>query len=436
MRPSARWRRLASATFRAASATCIGCRTTAAISVRSFTPCSTEKTSGSGSWERSQRRRCAMSSAAFERIASRYEAHRSGIAALENYLSVRSTGIAIRPEAVADFIDLRPEFIQSLFDQLVKDDVMQRRACWICPECDAPIERKSDDENKRECDLCCRPYSSGEVEFAKCYFLKRTILRTMPRRSKSGEKVQINPMTDPSSLKYAHITPWQTLREDDYTIPITTLGDGPRKAALSLLEKYGIARLRWEGDTPTPDKLLSFENWVGPVRAQQNDFKGKVQSLHPDHALAANTGSSAKPLAPHVDGTQDDFTPAILAFQYDLSSTWGAESTFIDMAALMGSLPPEQLERICTALARADCATCTKTKGEWTKTYCGSIVRAECAGRSISVRLRLDDLLKVIPECRREFESLRAAVSSWAKTNVLRYTPHDGDVVIFDNLSL
>jgi len=63
----------------------------------------------------------------------------------------------------------------------------------------------------------------------------------------------------------------------------------------------------------------------------------------------------------------------------------------------------------------------------------GPLFRAECEGHSLSIRVREDDKLKVIPDCQPEFDLLKATILTWAKTNLLRYTPHEGDVVIFDN---
>lgn len=382
-----------------------------------------------------------MSSGAFERIARKYESFRNRIADLEGYLSVRSVGVAIRPDAAADFVGLKPDFLEVLFQELVSEDVLQSRECWICPNCDAPIERDENEYGTRECDLCSRGYSRAQVELENCYFLKRPIMRTLDTSSEGKEagRMEMNPLKDISRQQWGRVTPWKTLREEEYTVSITTLHAGVRQQALEYLQRYGIARLRWQGDPPTPERLLSLENWIGPSRTEQNDFKGKVKSLKPDYDVAPNTGDSAKALSPHVDGTQDEFTPGILAFQYDLSATWGAESTFIDTAAMLGDIPGDELERIITGLARSDCATCTKTKVDkktgtvWSKTFNGPLIRSECEGNSVSIRIREDDLLKVIPECQHEFDALKSAIAKWSETNVLRYTPHEGDVVIFDN---
>jgi alpha-ketoglutarate-dependent taurine dioxygenase len=381
-----------------------------------------------------------MSSAAFELIAGKYSSHRAQIAELERYLSVRSLDVAIRAEQAADFLGLKPDFVEVLLEELANADALLVRKCWICPTCEELIEGEENETGKRECDLCNHQYSKDQVGLENCYFIKTPIVRTTFSSGRTDDtKMEYNSLKDRDRQQWARITPWKTLREDEYTISVTTLHAGVREQALRYLQKYGIARLRWQGDPPVSERLLSLENWIGPARTEQNDFKGKVKSLKPDYDIAPNTGDSAKALSPHVDGTQDEFTPAVLAFQYDLSATWGAESTFIDTAAMLAQLPGDELERIIATLSRNDCATCTKTKTDketgavWSKTFNGPLIRSECGGNSVSIRIREDDLLKVIPECQREFDALKSAIAKWSESNLLRYTPHEGDIVVFDN---
>ncbi len=246
-------------------------------------------------------------------------------------------------------------------------------------------------------------------------------------------KDTMNPLADEHLKKFARVTSWRSLREEEYTISVTTLHPGVRADVLERLSRFGIARLRWQGDVPTVERLQSLEQWIGPARSVQNDYVGKVKALVPNYNAPPNTGDSSQELTPHVDGTQDEMTPGVLAFQYDYSATWGAESTFVDMAAALAEFPGDKLEEVLTALARGDCATCTKTKNTWTKTFNGPIVRALPGGAAFSVRLREDDLLRVTPACQSQFELLKAELVKWAASNVTRYTPQEGDVVIFDN---
>ena len=41
--------------------------------------------------------------------------------------------------------------------------------------------------------------------------------------------------------------------------------------------------------------------------------------------------------------------------------------------------------------------------------------------------------MQVIPECQAEFNNLKTAVASWSEKHSIRYTPQEGDLVIFDN---
>jgi alpha-ketoglutarate-dependent taurine dioxygenase len=382
-----------------------------------------------------------MSSSAFERIAREFEANRTPVADLERFLSKRTVDVPIRIDSVADFVHAKPFLARTLLNALVKEDVLTEKECWVCPKCDVVIESKPDEYGKRECDLCSHSYSKEEATHERCYFLKRTIVRSLTTKAKSNLETSMNnnPLADTEKQRWAKIVPWKTLAEDDYTISFPTLNAGVRRNALQLIEKYGIVRLRWEANEPSLDRLLSLENWVGPARPEQNDFVGKVKALKPDYSAPPITGDSALALTSHVDGTQDEVTPAMLAFQYVYGGTWGGESTFLDTAAMLSELATDDLERILTTLARKDCATCTKTKvnketgATWSKTFNGPLFRSECGGNSVSIRVREDDLLRVIPDCQPEFDFLKSSINEWARKNLIRYTPHEGDIVIFDN---
>jgi len=375
-----------------------------------------------------------MSSDVFARIATKYTSLGDKVGAVESYLSRQYLEVPIRIESAADFVRVRPEILRPIFDDLAEASVLDRRECWICTHCDTVIEGPEEDDGKRVCDTCDRRFSSLTADHETCYYLRRPIVSSHERRASAHGRDQVtNPMTDPTRRQQMRIAPWKTLREEQYTISVTTLHDGPKKQALKCLEEFGIVRLRWQADPPTAERLASIENWIGPARTRQNDYNGKVKSIKPNYDAPPNTGDSARELPPHVDGTQDPRTPAILGFQYDLTSTWGAESTFLDMAAVLSELSEGDLEEVLTTLARKDCATCTKTKGTWTQTFNGPLVRSECGDQSISIRLREDDLLTVITPCQSAFDKLKTVVTEWNRANKIRYTPHEGDVVIFDN---
>jgi alpha-ketoglutarate-dependent taurine dioxygenase len=377
-----------------------------------------------------------MSQDVFERIQTKRPSLITLLAKVETKLSKLGTRNAIRPSKFCSFVGSDPDTISVLLEDLHQEGLLEKKIGCICPQCDVLIDSEIDDEERRICDLCHRAYFDARLGREECYYLTRPLVLRSQRGTHMQSKSAENPLNDESGRRYAKIVPWRTLRSEDYTIEFPTLNAGVKNDALDKLQKYGIALLRWHGDSPSEQRLESLENWIGPARIRQNDFEGKVKSLVPKYDVEPNTGDSAKRLAPHVDGTQDPYTPAVLAFQYDYSPTWGAESTFFDMAAILSDMPTDLLERTLTALALNNCATCTKSKGAWSQTFNGPLVRAVFGGQAISIRLREDDLLKVTPACQAEFDLLKSTVSAWANKHVLRYTPHEGDVVIFDNWRL
>lgn len=374
--------------------------------------------------------------AEFARIANEYPAHQHGLAELENHLSLQSLGVPLSPDRIADFVGLSPHFIEEMLQEFAEKGLMGKQQFGVCPECNVPIESDAA-AGRRECDLCEKTYPDAALSFTYFYHLKQhVLLRTSAAAVSNGSQIMENPLANNASQTRFRIEPWATLPEEAFTISVATLHEGPRRQALDYLEKFGIVRLRWQGDPPTVGRIASLEQWIGPARTEQNDFRGKVHELHPRPGVAANTGSSMHKLAPHVDGTQDEITPAFLVFQYDHSATWGGESTFYDMAALLGALPGDVLVRLLTSLSRAKSATCTKVKENWSKTYIGPLFRAENDGHTLSLRFRGDDLLKVIPECEADFKILKDAIETWTNQHALRYTPQEGDLVVFDNWRL
>ena len=378
-----------------------------------------------------------MSSDAFARIAGRHESRKDAVGKLERYLAARGTTDGVRSNVAADFVDCPPEEVEGLLEELVEEQVLVRRDEWVCPGCDVPITGDVEADETRLCDECARYYRVDQVRVEPCYYLRAPLVQK-PRTDADGDGVFMgqNPLKVADSLRIAGVTPWKVLAEDEFTLPVDALEGGDKSTALRMLHKYGIVRIRMHGDPPSAQRLLSLENWVGPAREVQNDTPGKVKSLVPNYEAPPNTGDSSQALAPHVDGTQDEQTPALLAFQYETGGKWGAESTFLDTTAMLAELPEHDLRRILTVLARKDCATCTKTKGKWTQTFSGPIVQSQYGGLSVSIRLRDDDLLSVVDECAREFNELRELVRTWSDHNMIRYTPQDGDIVIFDNWRL
>ena len=176
------------------------------------------------------------------------------------------------------------------------------------------------------------------------------------------------------------------------------------------------------------EQLLALEDFLGPAIENQNGYVGKIKEINPDEAIDANTGDSAKALPFHTDGTQEPILPpAILAFQYITSATFGGLSTFLDLAQLFLEMSSEDRLDILTALARPDAAT-SKKKG---LTYHGPLVVPVCGDRGLSLRLRFDDVMTVNEKYSPQFHKLKQRILR--RQNVLAYSPHEGDIVLFDN---
>lgn len=375
-----------------------------------------------------------MSQDAFARIASKFTAYTTTVAAIEKYLSKQRIGSVIRLDHAASFVRSTPQLLEAMLDELCNDTLLDQTTIWICMRHDTAVGTGTDVQGRRYCDLCQEWYFERQLQSEQAYSLRIPVVPKMNTadQNAAGEKPP-QPMKDLAQRRYARIQPWATLQESQFTIETPTLSDGVKRAALDHLQQFGIARIRFEADVPTSERLETIENWIGPARSQQNDHVGKVKSIEPKAGIAATTGDSVMALGPHVDGTQDNYTPALLGFQYDVGAKWGAESTFMDAAAMLSEINSCDLQRILTSLARRDCSTCTKRKGSWQQTFTGPLVRAEYAGHSVSLRFRPDDLLQVIPECMPEFTLLKNAIDQWYERHAIQFTPREGDIVIFDN---
>jgi alpha-ketoglutarate-dependent taurine dioxygenase len=371
-----------------------------------------------------------MSSNAFDLIAAEFPGWISEVGRLEAYLARRELGVAIDADSIADFCLLESHMVEVLMCSLANKSVAEERACWICDGCGS-VQDKAD-EPLLECDECGRSTAQDRAESVRRWFLKTSVpVRCQPRTSNPMKNVN-NMLTNVDEQRFARIVPWKALQEQEFLVDGAKLDSSGRDRALRLLEKYGLVLLRWHADEPTVARLESLEEWVGPARERQNDHVGKVKALRPDASAPATTGDSAKALPPHVDGTQDPITPAILGFQYVQGGSWGAESSFVDMAAALGSLEESRLQQVLESLSMSSCASCTKAKKNWTGRWDGALVRRERGG-AVSIRLREDDLLTVGAQYQGEFDLLRKTIREWAAVNKTRLTPREGDVILFDN---
>lgn len=379
-----------------------------------------------------------MSSDVFARIVENDPALEEQVSKLRNLLSKRPVSVPICPNRTCDFIGTSPEHFTWLMEMLGSEDV-GKREFPVCPACDVPIEydEDRDEDDYIECDLCSGRFIADSIEWQDFFYLKIPVTGKSPLMQTGNARVQAhNPILNQELQRYFRIEPWETLREDEYVVKVRQLGKIEQEDILEKLERYGICLIRWEAEPPSHARIESFNQWLGTIRDTQNDFQGLVKPIKPQENVEANTGNSRQRLAPHVDGTQDDDTPGILVFQYEFGATWGGTSTFYDMAAMLSELPKERLEFIVKSLSLSDCATCSKQKKRedgtvWTGKFNGPLIKSVCGDQSISIRIRLDEVLQVKEDCQSALDELRNAIQEWP--HCVSYTPQEGDIVVFDN---
>lgn len=223
----------------------------------------------------------------------------------------------------------------------------------------------------------------------------------------------------------ARILPWKRLDPDEFTINAEKIGDNEIKATLRFLERYGIARLRLSGQYPDEEILRSYFELIGQVAGVQNDFPDEIKTIRPKLEVDPNTGDSARDLGFHVDGTQAEDQPALLAFQYVKTADFGGNSRFVDLASVIKDLPADRKDALLFNLSRKDAAVFDKKD-----------MRLETSifhfpdETSLACRIRFDDVIKCIKECREDYEYLGNAVYNKYE---IKFKPNPGDIIIFDN---
>jgi alpha-ketoglutarate-dependent taurine dioxygenase len=238
------------------------------------------------------------------------------------------------------------------------------------------------------------------------------------------------PLTaSPEALSHARIEPWPSIDESEYMRKVTIFGPGEQIWVLERLQQWGFCLVRTQGADPSTPRLEHMEDWLGKFRSKQNDYEGKIKEITPDQAKKANTGDSALELTPHVDGTQDPTTPAILVFEYVSSPSFGGSSSFLDMAMLLNQLTPEEQLDILVPLADPHAGVCSK-KG---LTFKGPLITTINDHKAVCCRLRFDDegVLTLSAAAKPAFEKLREMVL--ARKSDFLFSPEEGDYVIFDN---
>ena len=252
---------------------------------------------------------------------------------------------------------------------------------------------------------------------------------TAPVRRKRRSEKSEHDMN--SSATMAKIQPWRgNLREDEYLVETSTLGDQAFKRILKLLQTHGIAQLRIAGLSAEASILNSLEKNLGPACERQNLFEGKVKSIRPADDGLKNSGDTARDIGLHVDGTQHEETPAVLAFQYISEPKAGGESVFVDCARVLQDLGEEEAGRVVGALAHPQAAVCSKRGMR----YEGPLFWRLRGGTGVGTRVRFDEVLTPSEHAADAFEQLRDACSQ--ERYRLMFKPREGDIVVFDNWRL
>jgi alpha-ketoglutarate-dependent taurine dioxygenase len=253
-----------------------------------------------------------------------------------------------------------------------------------------------------------------------------------------------NYLNDPEAIHYCKITPWQHLEESEYLESCSALEPQVISRALEKIEKNGLCLIRLANHASNKEDFESMlEDSFGSLYESQNKFPGKVKKISPDPEadVAATTGDSPKDLPLHVDGTQTENTPPILAFQYVAGPKMGGYSTFLDLSYVLSQFNYEELDEILSVLSKKDCATFYKKnkfylEGKETVVelkYSGPIFTTECYAHSLSCRVNFGSIMTVKDEYLEQFNKFRDAVKN---VEVFSIKPMEGDIIIFDNWRL
>jgi alpha-ketoglutarate-dependent taurine dioxygenase/protein-arginine kinase activator protein McsA len=296
-----------------------------------------------------------------------------------------------------------------------------RARCHHCKDEFAEFIFDTFDRKLWKCDACGETFEIDCLSAVECYRVKKSPKPKLLKREEKEMQLQ-------DRINHGKVAPWKLLPEGDYLRSVTTFGAADQDWVLDRLQRQGFCLLRGQGMSPSKFQLQAIEEFLGPAFESQNGAEGKVKSINPSEAFAANTGDSSKELAFHTDGTQENtLPPALLVFQYETTPSWGGTSTFLDLTSLLLDLTDEEQLLIIEGLSLPDAAVCEK-KG---LRYEGPLVKPVCADQALSFRLRFDDKITVSPAAKQAYDLLLEKIL--AQTKYLKYMPHEGDIAIFDN---
>lgn len=227
--------------------------------------------------------------------------------------------------------------------------------------------------------------------------------------------------------RMSRIEPWGAeLNPDDITRNTNDVDDILAKDMLDDLEKRGISHIRITAQSPEDYVIRALCKSIGPLTQSQNDFKGDIKLVEPKVGGQANSGDTSADLGLHVDGTQHNETPAVLAFHYITGAKVGANSIFVDTTKALLDIEEGRRHEILINLARPDAATFSK-KG---MTHTGPMFYFSPTG-SLVCRLRFDEVLQPHPACRDDYEFLKERFND--PKYAIEFRPREGDIIVFDN---
>ena len=375
-----------------------------------------------------------MSSDAFDHIVKKSPELLNVVLNLENYLSKQDTGRLLAVDKVASWVDCEPVILEGVFEVLIAHKLLKKLRHDECQTC-GEIGKKLD--GKFFCDICGK--YEGEVLFKKenYYQLRRPIIKKNMSVKDSGGSEMIS-VKNNETLKRNRVRLWDaSLRERDFIVDETRLGDIAIKHVLTKVEEYGICLLRLAAEVGQPHVLKSLEKAIGPACKEQNDWdKDTIKPIEPKASGNKGSGDTTSDLGFHVDGTQHQETPAFLLFQYLQEASVGAESVFVDMTQALMRLTEQERNAIVVNLSRKDAARfkkVSKVEPNGYRTFEGPIFKV-VRGEVVAIRIRFDEIIKVHKDCEADFEKLRSVVCD--ENLILRFRPRENDIVIFDNWRL
>lgn len=366
-----------------------------------------------------------------EKLRAKAPSKEEDIANLDQLLH-RNNGRVIILSHTAFHLDMTETNLYEFLKPYIESGTLtkvDRAKCPVCPDEIIEVDFSPTGKNWHCCH-CGKDFSEDQVKTVDCFQVK-----AIPDYIEL-EKISPPPIVmekegsilDKEALTHGKIRPWKDLEKSEYTLGTNQLNSAAEEWILESLEKRGFCLVRLEGQTPQPEILLAIEKFLGPAIENQNGAISKIKEISPKEAIEATTGDSARALAFHTDGTQEQkLPPAILAFQYLTTPKFGSRSTFIDLASVIQDMDEAELEEILKDLARPDVATSHK-KG---LSYTGPLVIPVRNSQSLSFRLRFDSVMTVIPESQGSFNKLKDAILN--QTDYLSYAPQEGDIAIFDN---